>query len=141
MVFGVLIMIVRQKRWRNNSFAKLMELQVINIIFPKNCSLSITICWCLFVCLFVQGWLFVLHACPTNWIRICSVPQGLDATPHPGTEHESNEGFWTGLFFLVVFDPMPMEAKCLGLRTNPWIIICYKYSFQMYLLLKILTMS
>ena len=35
------------------------------------------------VCLF-KGGVVVLHACLTNRIRICSVPQSLDPNPHPG---------------------------------------------------------
>ena len=32
------------------------------------------------------------------------------------------EGYWTGLIFLFVFDPNPIEARCLGLRTV--VVLC-----------------
>ena len=99
---------------------KLTNTQSCVFIFKDHFILS------LFVCLF-KGGVLVSHTCLTNWIRICSVPQSLDPTPHPrgciiGTRHESRQGFWTGLIFLFVFDPKPLEAKRLGLRTV--IVLC-----------------
>ena len=56
---------------------KLTNTQSCVFIFKDHFILS------LFVCLF-KGGVLVLHACLTNWILICSVPQSLDPTPHPG---------------------------------------------------------
>ena len=97
--------------WKKESMVK----SILNISISSVIS-------CQHFCLF-KGGVVVLHA--FAW-RIESVfaefPTSLDPTPHPGgciigTQRESIEGFWTGLIFLVVLDPKPMEAKHLGLRT------------------------